>query len=188
MSVVLCYADKDKAIMASDGRVIDISENIVNEDYQKFYRATANTIIGYAGNLNACESVIKLLKKNKDFVQQLTFKSIFNFIVDYCKSFPKNIFYGFMLCGIDNGKIIYGQIDAKSGSMMKYIVGTDVVCNGLYPPEIPKSSNLFGDNIGLCVRKRESLEKAIRDTIIYCSHRSRSVNDRIFLDKLQIHP
>lgn len=187
MSVVLCYADKSKAIMASDGRVIDINGNIIDEDYQKFYRATSTTIIGYAGNYNACESVITLLRQNNDFVSKLSFHSIFGFIVDYCKTFPDGIFYGFIMCGIDNGKIIYGQIDAKAGSMMKYVVGADVVCNGLYPQEIPQSSNLFGEILGARVDNGEPQEKAIKDTILYCSSRSHSVNDHIFLDKLQLH-
>lgn len=46
MSVVLCYVDKNKAIMASDGRVIDDNGNIVDENYQKFYRATKIRSLG----------------------------------------------------------------------------------------------------------------------------------------------
>lgn len=187
MSVVLCYVDKNRAIMASDGRVIDDNGNIVDENYQKFYRATKDTIIGYAGDLNACKTVVDLLYKNKDFVQTLPFKSIFNFIVDYCKTFPNDVFYGFMLCGIDSGKMIYGQIAAKSEPVIKYITNTDIVCTGLYPAEVQKSGDLFAKFLSLSIRNGDIPEKAINETIIYCSHQSHSVNSRIFLDKIQIH-
>ena len=65
MSVVLCYADKRKAIIASDGRVIDNKGNIINESFRKFFRINSKILLGYAGDLGPCESVAMLFKNNQ---------------------------------------------------------------------------------------------------------------------------
>lgn len=111
MSIVLCYADRKRVIIASDGRIIDNKGNIINESFRKFFRINSKLLLGYAGDLGACESVAMLFQKQpEEFLNKLNFNNIYEFILRYCESFPNNTKYGFILCGISEDKITVANI------------------------------------------------------------------------------
>lgn len=185
MSVVLSYANKDIAIIACDGRVVDAYNNIINESYKKYIRVNNSVILGYAGELQPCECVAKLLTnpENMGFIKSLSFEDVHNFIVQYCTTFPSGTRYGFILLGIGrNHKIITSNITYYTSPQMQYIDGNDIVYHALYPSELQKE-DIFKNYLLI-----QDPINAIKSTIRYCAQRSPSVNETVYLDYIQLDP
>ena len=179
MSIVLCYADRNRAIMASDGRIIDNKGNIINESFRKFFRINSKLLLGYAGDLGACESVAMLFQKQpEEFLNKLNFNNIYEFILRYCESFPNNTKYGFILCGISEDKITVANITPYTSPSKKYIKGKEQYFLELGPDEI-RGKNIFASFLS-----KQEPKAAIKSTIEYCAKISKSVNHQVFLDQV----
>lgn len=179
MSIVLCYADKNRAIIASDGRIIDNKGNIINESFRKFFRINSKVLLGYAGDLGPCESVAMLFKKQPEkFLNKLSFNNVYEFILQYCESFPSNTRYGFILCGISEGKIAVANITPYISPSKQYMKGSEPYFSELGPEEI-RGKNIFASFL-----LKQKPEAAIKSTIEYCARISKSVNHQVFLDQV----
>lgn len=183
MSVLLSYANKDVAIIACDGRVVDNNNNIVDESYKKYIKINDKVIIGYAGNVSACESVVSLLceQKNAPILKQLNYENIYNFIKQYCTTFPKNINYNFIILGIGkNNQIASSHITHTNVSEIEYLTDDLITYQGIYPKELQEA-----DVFRTYLSAQDPL-LAMRSTIQYCSLHSPSVNNNIYFDFVRI--
>lgn len=183
MSAVLSYANKDVAIIACDGRVVDDKNNIISETHKKYIKVNDKVLVGYAGALSPCESIASLLSStsNASLLKQLSYEHIYDFIRRYCTTFPKNTIYNFIITGIgENNQIAVSSVSYMGSSDIEYITGDRIYFQGIYPKEI------YGeDPFKRYIYKQEPLY-AMKSTINYCALRSPSVNDSMYFDFVRL--
>lgn len=183
MSVVLSYANKDVAIIACDGRVVDDKNNIISETHKKYIKVNDKVLVGYAGELSPCESVVSLLSSTShgDLIKQLSHENIHGFIKRYCESFPKNTIYNFIITGIgENNQIAVSSVSYTGSSDIEYITGDRIYFQGIYPKEINGD-----DPFNRYIYMQEPIY-AMKSTINYCALRSPSVNDSMYFDFVRL--
>lgn len=181
MSIVLCYADRNKAIMASDGRMIDSKGNIINESFKKITRINHKILLGYAGDVGPCLSIANMIMSNpKEALKKFTFEETYNFILSKSKLIQSGIKYGFLLAGIsNNGNITIAEITPYQLPSIEEITNNDARYKALYPDEAKSKGNIFAAFL-----LSQDPESAINSTIEYCSKISNSVNRQVFLDQV----
>ena len=177
MSVVLSFANKEIAIIASDGRAVDNDNNIVFENFDKTRKVNDHVLIGFAGDANVCKNISDLITnpENKDFVATLFVEDIIGFIEECFKKAPPNIECGFIVSGIGkNGKICVGNVSTYQTKEITYPDGNDIAYQGLYPKEIPQNIDIYRTFLS----QQPPMEATI-STIKLCAKLSHSVNEVI---------
>lgn len=177
MSVVLCYADKNSATIACDGRVIDKNGNIIDESFKKFIKVNDRVIIGYGGSADLCQAILAPLQNpdQQDFINHLTLEQVYGFIKQSIFRVTSNLKAGFLICGKSNSGIMGAvSLNRNCDTGITYLTGDQAFYSGIYPEE------LNDEDVFIRYLDRVPFKKAMDKTIKYCSKRSASVNDSVF--------
>lgn len=186
MSVVLAYADEQMAIVTSDGRVSDILGNIISEDYPKVRKICMNVIMGYAGHAIPCNTIADFITnpESSRLTQDARVEDVVDSIQTYMSSYPKGLNIGFVVCGMGRNGKMRTEIVTPGGNSQIYHPGNEepFFC-AMYPKEIPTNAQVFENEL-----LSKSPEDAMRETIKICANLSQTVNQNVFLERLQIFP
>lgn len=182
MSVVLCYANEDMAIISGDGRVSDIFGNVLSEDYRKMRKINESVIIGYAGVAIPCNNIADLITnpKTTDLTQYARVEDVAESIEKKVSTFPPGLNIGFIVCGAGrNGKMI-GAIVSSGQKLQLYPATSDApfFC-ALYPNDIPRDTQIFEEQL-----LKRTPELAMMETIKACSKLSRTINNRMYYEQI----
>lgn len=172
MSIVLCYADKNRAIMASDGLAVDSNNAKVTENIKKIRRLKSNVLIGYAGNYFLCMDIIN--KIHDDF----NFEQVCNFIQHFIPLQNSRDKRSFMVVGMAQNKCpaIYtiSEKDAPSLNYAKY----SPVYGGLYPDDF-RRGDIYKQNL-----EKLGAQKGIETTIKMCAMASKLTNSKVISETI----
>lgn len=180
MSVVLAYADKHMAVVASDGRVVDNENNIVQEDFNKTVKVNKKTILGFAGEASPCQYIVNLIQnsEHKEYVERLFPEDIVLFIERLLSDAPEYIKCCFIVCGTGkNGRICISRVETGQCATIHYPEPGMSHYDGAYPSEETAKLDIYHQNLE---KHLPDIMCALEETIRAISNRSPSVNENMF--------
>lgn len=184
MSIVIAYANQERAVIKSDGRELDLNGNIVSEDSKKIQTLSDECIIGYTGNKQYCEGAIECFKQNIKHSNPLDDIFVLQSILQ--KTFDMTGTSNFIIVGKHSGKIIllylsyqdrYSSFVDKSPYKEPRSIYTGIV-SGVDDIESIDFVDLYDNS--------KSLEANMNDYIRYIASLNNHVNDHICTRKLRI--
>lgn len=187
MSVILSYVDKRKAIIASDGLATYKNKETAHANEQKVIRLNDNVLLGYAGHLQSCLRITKLLTdalpENQPIVNAMFVEDVNAFIQKCITTFDNLERCGFLICGKGkNGVPCSACTSNYSPSSLNYTTSGNIVYYALYPAEVPRNIDLFQRRI---LQNPKDIRFAMRLTIDDVADLSPTVNNQHYFQELR---
>lgn len=182
MSVVLAYANENKAIISGDTRVTnDLTKEILSETYEKVRKLSDSVIVGFSGAAIPCQHIAQSLISIDD-LSNCYAEDIVEHIENMISIYSKEQRFQFTIGGIGRkGKICTAIMSSYDKTKIFYPTNSAPFCCQFYPREVPRNLTLYKR---LLLSKAP--EEAMKDMILYCSYVSPSVNQIMVLEKIEL--
>lgn len=176
MSCIICIATSGSAIIAGDGRAINLDTGeIISENYQKVVQVRNDIIAGFSGT----EQVS--LRAFDDLPNDIDTLSFFNIAEILCAGAKKRhkdtgLKGNIILAGIENGHIALYRFSQNNDYELERIIPISTELLGIYP------DNITHDILYECFEKyydASGLYEVIKQTFKQVSSLSDSVNQNI---------
>ncbi|UZW13187.1 hypothetical protein OSC52_15220 [Clostridium pasteurianum] len=202
MSLVLVAGNKNYILFMGEGRVTNQEGKEVESNYRKIIKLKENCIIGFAGDRNCCEAIIKPLTDGSINVNNLSFYEISEVVQSRANKIIENINLGvwrkanyyFALGCKEYGNLklnAYFTDDGLGG--VKCISQYNYTLNDLAPKLITLSSGVY-DHYAYCQKLYSrnpepdinNMYKILKNTIIDGSEHDNTINTNVYSEKILI--
>lgn len=176
MSCVICIATSSSALIAGDGRAIDLDTGaIISENYQKVMRIRNDIIAGFTGSEQVSRCAFYDLPDN---IETLSFFDIAKILCNGAKN--RNEYTGLkgniILAGVESGRIVLYRFSQNNNYTLERLTPMPIELLSIYP------DNITHDILYECYSKyRESdgIAEVIKQVFKQVSSLSDSVNQNI---------